>query len=114
MTIPEGRKSAYPHEDLLESGRSGLFGPGNAMLPAPPMLMMDRVTEMTMDGGAKGRGSVRAELDISPDLWFFKCHFEGDPVMPGCLGLDAMWQVLVSGSAGRGLPAEAGRSALAM
>lgn len=100
-------KSFYTREELIASGQASPFGVGNAQLPAPPMLMMDRVTEITTDGGAKGRGSVRAELDIDPDLWFFQCHFIGDPVMPGCLGLDAMWQAVGfwlgwSGSPGRG------------
>ena len=100
-------KSSYTKEDLLASGRGGYFGPGNAQLPAPPMLMMDRITSITLDGGDFGRGQVVAELDINPDLWFFACHFIGDPVMPGCLGLDAMWQVIGywlgwSGSPGKG------------
>lgn len=100
-------KSSYTKEDLLESSKGGYFGPGNAQLPAPPMLMMDRITEITMDGGEFGKGSVVGELDIHPDLWFFKCHFPGDPVMPGCLGLDAMWQAVGywlgwSGSPGKG------------
>lgn len=100
-------QSSYTREDLIKSGEVGLFGQGNAQLPAPPMLMMDRVTEITLDGGAKGRGSVRAELDINPEQWFFQCHFIGDPVMPGCLGLDAMWQAVGfwlgwSGSPGKG------------
>ncbi len=101
---PKGR---YNREDLLQSGRGGYFGPGNAQLPAPPMLMMDRITEISEDGGAFGKGHVVAELDVTPDLWFFDCHFVGDPVMPGCLGLDAMWQVIGywlgwSGSPGKG------------
>jgi 3-hydroxyacyl-[acyl-carrier protein] dehydratase/trans-2-decenoyl-[acyl-carrier protein] isomerase len=87
-------KSNYTKEDLLQSGRGGYFGPGNAQLPAPPMLMMDRITDISLDGGEFGKGHVVAELDISPDLWFFHCHFVGDPVMPGCLGLDAMWQLI--------------------
>jgi 3-hydroxyacyl-[acyl-carrier protein] dehydratase/trans-2-decenoyl-[acyl-carrier protein] isomerase len=100
-------KASYTKEDLLESARGGYFGPGNAQLPAPPMLMMDRITEISLDGGEFGKGHVVAELDIKPDLWFFACHFEGDPVMPGCLGLDAMWQVVGywlgwSGSPGKG------------
>lgn len=100
-------KSSYTKEDLILSGLGGYFGPGNAQLPAPPMLMMDRITSLTLDGGEFGKGQVVAELDISPDLWFFACHFPGDPVMPGCLGLDAMWQVLGywlgwSGSPGKG------------
>lgn len=102
--------SSFDHEALLASGRGELFGPGNAQLPAPPMLMFDRITQITADGGAHGKGYVEAELDIHPDLWFFQCHFIGDPVMPGCLGLDAMWQLVgfyLAGSAG---PAAAERS----
>ncbi|WEK02794.1 MAG: bifunctional 3-hydroxydecanoyl-ACP dehydratase/trans-2-decenoyl-ACP isomerase [Candidatus Devosia phytovorans] len=100
-------QSSYSKLDLLNSANGGYFGPGNAQLPAPPMLMMDRITEITLDGGPHGKGHVVAELDISPDLWFFNCHFPGDPVMPGCLGLDAMWQVVGfwlgwSGSPGKG------------
>ncbi len=71
-----------------------MFGPGNAQLPLPPMLMFDRITHISEDGGSYGKGQVVAELDIRPDLWFFQCHFQGDPVMPGCLGLDAMWQLM--------------------
>jgi len=100
-------KNAYSYEDLLKSSSGELFGPGNARLPAPPMLMLDRITEITLDGGAHKRGHLVAELDIHPDLWFFACHFPGDPVMPGCLGLDAMWQLVGfwlgwSGSPGKG------------
>ena len=87
------RKSRFDYEDLLSCGRGELFGPGNAQLPLPPMLMFDRIIEITADGGAAGLGKVVAELDIRPDLWFFPCHFQGDPVMPGCLGLDALWQL---------------------
>lgn len=86
--------SSFDHEGLLTSGRGELFGPGNAQLPAPPMLMFDRIKTITADGGDYGKGYVEAELDINPDLWFFQCHFIGDPVMPGCLGLDAMWQLV--------------------
>ena len=93
MTRPE-TKSHYDLQDLLACGRGEMFGPGNAQLPAPPMLMFDRITQITSDGGAYGKGFVEAELDINPDLWFFACHFIGDPVMPGCLGLDAMWQLI--------------------
>ena len=88
------RPSSYSYEDLLTCSRGELFGPGNAQLPAPNMLMMDRITHISETGGAFGKGEVKAELDIKPDLWFFKCHFENDPVMPGCLGLDAMWQLV--------------------
>ena len=89
--------SKYPnsidYEGLLKCSRGELFGPGNAQLPAPPMLMFDRVTEISADGGESGAGHVIAEQDITPDLWFFECHFPGDPIMPGCLGLDALWQL---------------------
>ncbi len=100
-------QSSYSKDELITSGEGGLFGPGNAQLPSPPMLMMDRITEISEDGGAFGKGHVVGELDITPDLWFFQCHFQGDPVMPGCLGLDAMWQSVGywlgwSGSPGRG------------
>ena len=88
------QKSSYSYDDLIACGKGELFGPGNAKLPAPPMLMFDRITEVSADGGAHGKGIIKAELDVNPDLWFFQCHFLGDPVMPGCLGLDAMWQLL--------------------
>jgi 3-hydroxyacyl-[acyl-carrier protein] dehydratase/trans-2-decenoyl-[acyl-carrier protein] isomerase len=88
------KQSSYTKEDLLASGRGELFGEGNPQLPAPSMLMMDRITSMTEDGGTFGKGEIIAELDITKDLWFFDCHFIGDPVMPGCLGLDAMWQLV--------------------
>jgi len=87
-------KDSYTKEDLIECGHGRLFGPGNAQLPLPPMLMFDRITEISQNGGLNGKGHIVAELDINPDLWFFGCHFEGDPVMPGCLGLDAMWQLI--------------------
>lgn len=86
--------NALDYEALLACARGELFGPGNAQLPAPPMLMMDRITQISRDGGQHGKGYVEAELDIHPDLWFFACHFIGDPVMPGALGLDAMWQIV--------------------
>jgi 3-hydroxyacyl-[acyl-carrier protein] dehydratase / trans-2-decenoyl-[acyl-carrier protein] isomerase len=86
-------KSQYDYDELLTCGRGELFGQGNAQLPLPPMLMFDRITEISKDGGAAGLGKVVAEFDIRPDLWFFDCHFKGDPVMPGCLGLDALWQM---------------------
>lgn len=87
------RPSSLDREQLLACGRGELFGEGNARLPAPPMLMMDRITHIASEGGAYGKGVIRAELDIHPELWFFDCHFLGDPVMPGCLGLDAMFQL---------------------
>jgi len=101
------RRNSFEYEDLLACGRGELFGPGNAQLPLPPMLMFDRISEISEQGGAHGKGLVRAELEIKPDLWFFLCHFKGDPVMPGCLGLDALWQLLGFflgwlGSPGRG------------
>lgn len=85
--------TTYDRDQLVACARGEMFGPGNARLPAGPMLMFDRITEIRTDGGAYGRGLIRAELDIHPDLWFFGCHFEDDPVMPGCLGLDALWQL---------------------
>lgn len=88
------RSNAYETDQLLECGYGRMFGPGNAQLPVPNMLMMDRITRIADDGGAYGKGEIIAELDIKPDLWFFDCHFPGDPVMPGCLGLDAMWQLV--------------------
>ncbi|HEY4530950.1 MAG TPA: 3-hydroxyacyl-[acyl-carrier-protein] dehydratase FabA [Luteimonas sp.] len=87
------RPSSLDREQLLACGRGEMFGEGNARLPAPPMLMMDRITHIASEGGAYGKGVIRAELDITPELWFFGCHFIGDPVMPGCLGLDAMFQL---------------------
>ncbi|MBS0212542.1 MAG: 3-hydroxyacyl-[acyl-carrier-protein] dehydratase FabA [Proteobacteria bacterium] len=87
------RPVSLDHEQLLACARGHLFGADNARLPAPPMLMFDRITRVDEHGGAHGKGCLEAELDIRPDLWFFGCHFEGDPVMPGCLGLDAMWQL---------------------
>ena len=88
------RKSSFDLQGLLACARGDLFGPGNAQLPMPPILMFDRITSITADGGDAGKGEIIAEFDINPDLWFFKCHFEGDPVMPGCLGLDALWQLV--------------------
>jgi 3-hydroxyacyl-[acyl-carrier protein] dehydratase/trans-2-decenoyl-[acyl-carrier protein] isomerase len=100
-------QSSYSKDDLLKSSEGGYFGPGNAQLPAPPMLMMDRITEISLDGGAYGKGRIVGELDINPRLWFFACTFAGDPLMPGSLGLDAMWQMIGywlgwSGSPGKG------------
>jgi len=88
------KQHSFTREELLKSGRGELYGPENAQLPLPNMLMMDRVTHISETGGKYGKGEVIAELDISSDLWFFDCHFKGDPVMPGCLGLDAMWQLV--------------------
>ena len=87
------RASSFDREQLLACARGELFGAGNAKLPAPPMLMFDRITDISEEGGSHGKGFIRAELDIRPDLWFFDCHFIDDPVMPGCLGVDAMWQL---------------------
>ncbi len=88
------KKNSFTFEELLSCGRGEMFGAGNAQLPLPPMLMFDRIVSITEDGGTYGQGQIIAELDVKPDLWFFACHFEGDPVMPGCLGLDAMWQLV--------------------
>jgi len=88
------KKESYTNEELLACGRGELFGEGNARLPLPPMLMFDRIKSITEEGGKYNNGQIVAELDINKDLWFFQCHFETDPVMPGCLGLDAMWQLL--------------------
>ena len=88
------KKESYTNEELLACGRGELFGEGNARLPLPPMLMFDRIKTITEEGGKYNNGQIIAELDINKDLWFFQCHFETDPVMPGCLGLDAMWQLL--------------------
>ncbi len=101
------RRSSFEYEDLLACGRGELFGAGNAQLPLPPMLMFDRISEVSEQGGEFGKGFIRAELDVNPELWFFGCHFKGDPVMPGCLGLDALWQMVGFflgwlGSPGRG------------
>jgi 3-hydroxyacyl-[acyl-carrier protein] dehydratase/trans-2-decenoyl-[acyl-carrier protein] isomerase len=101
------KKNNYSLEDLILCGHGQLFGPGNAQLPLPPMLMFDRIVGISDKGGVYGKGEIIAELDINPDLWFFGCHFEGDSVMPGCLGLDAMWQLIGfflawMGGAGRG------------
>ena len=100
-------RNSYSYEDLLACAHGKLFGPGNARLPLPPLLMFDRITKITEKGGTHDKGELVAELDVKPDLWFFKCHFEDDPVMPGCLGLDALWQLVGFflgwlGSPGRG------------
>ncbi len=106
-------QNSFNREELLSCGRGELFGEGNARLPTPNMLMMDRITHIAADGGEHGKGEIKAELDINPDLWFFHCHFEKDPVMPGCLGLDALWQLVGfflgwKGNAGRGRALGAG------
>ena len=107
------RPSSFEREDLLKCGYGEMFGPGNARLPVGNMLMMDRIITITEDGGEFGKGEIIAELDINPDLWFFDCHFPTDPVMPGCLGLDAMWQIVGfylgwKGNQGRGRALGAG------
>ncbi len=98
------RANSYDYDGLLACGRAELFGEGNAQLPAPPMLMFDRITHISDEGGAHEKGQVVAELDVKPDLWFFGCHFIGDPVMPGCLGLDALWQLTGFYLGWRGMP----------
>lgn len=110
---PPSTQTAFTKQELEACGRGELFGPGNAQLPVGQMLMVDRITRITADGGAHGKGEIVAELDISPELWFFQCHFLGDPVMPGCLGLDAMWQLVGfylgwKGNPGRGRALGAG------
>ena len=87
-------QTSFERDELLKCGHGELFGPGNAQLPVDNMLMMDRITHISNKGGQYGKGEIIAELDINEDLWFFACHFPGDPVMPGCLGLDAMWQIV--------------------
>lgn len=93
-TPPSERRSSFGYEDLIACGEGRMFGHGNAQLPLPPLLMFDRITRISEEGGAHGKGEVVAELDVKPSMWFFKCHFLGDPVMPGCLGLDALWQLV--------------------
>ena len=88
------KKSSYSYEELISCGNGKLFGPGNAKLPLPPMLMFDRISEVSENTGGFKKGSIKAELDVKENLWFFDCHFKNDPVMPGCLGLDAMWQLV--------------------
>ena len=88
------KKNSYSYDELINCGNGDLFGPGNAKLPLPPMLMFDRITEINNNKGTFNKGLIKAELDIKKDLWFFNCHFKEDPVMPGCLGLDAMWQLV--------------------
>ena len=87
------RPSSFGYDDLIKCAKGEMFGPGNAQLPMPPMLMMNRITEISKDGGSAGKGHVVAEFDIRPDLWFFDCHFRNNPIMPGCLGLDGLWQL---------------------
>ena len=87
-------KNSFDFDELITCANGELFGPGNARLPAPPMLMFDRITKITENGGGFNKGYIEAELDIKKNLWFFGCHFKSDPVMPGCLGLDAMWQLV--------------------
>jgi 3-hydroxyacyl-[acyl-carrier protein] dehydratase/trans-2-decenoyl-[acyl-carrier protein] isomerase len=113
MTNPDERKNSYGYDDLIRCGQGKLFGADRARLPAPDMLMFDRITEIRADGGQYGQGFIEAELDIRPDLWFFGCHFIDDPVMPGCLGLDALWQLggfflVWSGQNGKGRALGAG------
>ena len=113
LSAANASKNSYSNEELHECGHARLFGPGNAQLPLPPMLMFDRITRINNTGGENNKGEIVAELDVTPDLWFFECHFEGDPVMPGCLGLDAMWQLVGfylgwAGSPGRGRALGAG------
>jgi len=88
------RKNSFTYQELVECAHGKLFGAGNAQLPLPPMLMVDRIAKISAEGGTHGKGEIIAELDIEPGLWFFDCHFENDPVMPGCLGLDALWQLV--------------------
>ena len=88
------QQNSFTYDELISCAKGEMFGPGNPQLPLPPMLMCDRITHIDDTGGAFGKGLIEAELDIHPDLWFFPCHFEGDPVMPGCLGMDALWQLV--------------------
>ena len=94
MTRSYTHKTHFSYDELIDCGKGELFGAGNALLPLPPMLMFDRIISITENNGEFDKGEIIAELDIKPDLWFFKCHFETDPVMPGCLGLDGMWQLI--------------------
>ena len=93
LTTP-GRPNSFSYAELIDCAHGNMFGPANGRLPLPNMLMMDRITHISNEGGKYGKGEIKAELDIRPDLWFFDCHFESDPVMPGCLGLDALWQLV--------------------
>ena len=108
------KQNSYSYDELILCGKGELFGPGNAQLPQPPMLMFDRITSISESDGEYGMGGLTAELDINPDLWFFDCHFNEDAVMPGCLGVDAMWQLVGFylgwlGGPGRGRALGAGR-----
>ena len=105
--MPPMQQNSFDYNDLISCAKGKMVGPGNPQLPLPPMLMCDRITNISDSGGPHDKGIIRAELDINPDLWFFPCHFEGDPVMPGCLGMDALWQLVGfflgwSGGEGRG------------
>jgi 3-hydroxyacyl-[acyl-carrier protein] dehydratase/trans-2-decenoyl-[acyl-carrier protein] isomerase len=107
ITMSPKDQNSFSYDDLISCAKGEMFGPGNPQLPMPPMLMCDRITLIDDTGGAFDKGQIEAELDIKPDLWFFPCHFEGDPVMPGCLGMDALWQLVGfflgwSGGQGRG------------
>jgi 3-hydroxyacyl-[acyl-carrier protein] dehydratase / trans-2-decenoyl-[acyl-carrier protein] isomerase len=93
-TTVKKRPSSFDLASIISCAKGEMFGPGNAQLPMPPMLMFNRITNVLAEGGEHGKGHIEAEFDVNPDLWFFKCHFENDPVMPGCLGLDAMWQLV--------------------
>ena len=113
MSNSASKQNSFSYEDLISCGQGEMFGPGNAQLPQPPMLMCDRITHISETGGKHGKGEIIAEIDITPDLWFFGCHFKDDPVMPGCLGVDAMWQLVGfflgwSGGPGRGRALGAG------
>jgi 3-hydroxyacyl-[acyl-carrier protein] dehydratase/trans-2-decenoyl-[acyl-carrier protein] isomerase len=94
MKLGRPMQNSYSYEELIQCANGELFGPDSAQLPKPPMLMFDRITHISDEGGLHGKGEIVAELDVNPDLWFFGCHFNNDPVMPGCLGLDAMWQLI--------------------
>ena len=114
MNTPDNKKNAYSRDELVLCGTGDLFGPATAKLPTGNMLMFDRIVSITGDGGSRGKGYIEAELDIRPDLWFFGCHFVDDPVMPGCLGLDALWQLCGfflawSGCEGKGRALGAGK-----
>lgn len=106
MTLQFDQKSSYNQDELIHCGQGHMFGPGNAQLPVPNMLMMNRIAHISKVGGEYGKGEIVAELDINPNLWFFQCHFPGDPVMPGCLGLDAMWQLVGFFLAWKGNPGQ--------